>query len=1106
MLLTAVLAACVAPAAWGATYSVTMGTVDNGSCYIHDCTFTDDSTGTAASGYDAVAKASDGSGSEHILHFTSSTGTVEDAALIVKYNDFGIAGVDVDADTNVAKIGHDGTRKFYIGRTGVTSASTVDRDFKFEANNGIVLSGTQTWTVAENKTFTFTGSNITNNGDITISGNGSVDFSSKSVSGSGSIAVNGTLKNATFASGSTIGLNSGATLENVTLSDGSYVATTVEGGTTSGKQTVTKTWDLSSSTDFTAGTTVGLNIGGAKFAGTSSYENSTLTISTNVYNIAAANTVSVADISGVSGIVANGTLSNVSADNLTIPVIGSGTVQIGYIPKEADNDKTGTLAEKLSNLSTFVGTVELMDGAKLHFGNTNTYLSSADKIKINSGAYMTGWGAAFAHDIQLNGGNLAVNTGSWTGDIELTADSSIGMYAGTTISGDITATAGTTLTVKQETTIGTGSANTINLNGTKGKLDGATLDIQYGTVKINGRNDGNALIAGAIKVGAGAKLQVDGSDTLGYSKIVDGQETMNFTDSITAEGRDGSLATIQFDATQTMSTDLILKGYTKMTGSAFNSFDGDVTVTGTNNTIENAFNLRKDVTFTVNNTTVGDAVVKGSLAMKGAWTDTSGFSGKFIKAGEGDMTLSGLITSTRTFQIDNGTLNIGGKVNGQDEATANTMGTLDLSNNSNSHGVVNVQTGAALTVGTLWGCSTSYLALEEGATLTVDNVAIVGNAGENVAKVTSSSNADYQSNKAGFSIENATITISNATDEKTLGNTLKGTSKVVKEGEGTLNLTNTANTYTGGTEVKAGKLVAATGAALGKAGTTTISGGSLKITDAKATITKSAADTNAAVSYITGVTDGSGDVYSIGNAAYKVENAKVAIAADSATTISNRLIGVELVNNGTGAITAGNGYNDFTSINVTSGDIILKGLAAEAITDKFVDTVANLSIGENRTLSVYSNWQGTLTEATVKVTGSANFAAGARMNGNLVLSSGATVTMAGALTMGSTVTLGTGMTLSGDLVNTIKTMSDDGTVDLFTGVDALYLGNATVASATLDATSGVNLSEYFHFDGASNYYLGYNGTKVFAGVIPEPTTATLSLLALAGLAARRRRK
>ena len=184
------------------------------------------------------------------------------------------------------------------------------------------------------------------------------------------------------------------------------------------------------------------------------------------------------------------------------------------------------------------------------------------------------------------------------------------------------------------------------------------------------------------------------------------------------------------------------------------------------------------------------------------------------------------------------------------------------------------------------------------------------------------------------------------------------------------------------------------------------------------------------------------------------------------------------------------------NITVTAGELVFNNAVS----------VAEVSVtGGTLTVGTYDGTELT-TEQSLTATSKATFGAGAVVNANLVLSSGATVTMAEALTMGSTLRLSEGMTLSGDLVSTIKGMSKDGAVDLFTGVDALYLGNATVASTTLDATSGVNLSEYFNFDGASNYYLGYNGTKVFAGVIPEPTTATLSLLALAGLAARRRRK
>ena len=56
-----------------------------------------------------------------------------------------------------------------------------------------------------------------------------------------------------------------------------------------------------------------------------------------------------------------------------------------------------------------------------------------------------------------------------------------------------------------------------------------------------------------------------------------------------------------------------------------------------------------------------------------------------------------------------------------------------------------------------------------------------------------------------------------------------------------------------------------------------------------------------------------------------------------------------------------------------------------------------------------------------------------------------------------------------------------------------------------------DLSTWFSNVQAGTYYLSYDATsgKVYAemvATVPEPTTATLSLLALCGLAMRRRRK
>ncbi|MGN0820948.1 MAG: PEP-CTERM sorting domain-containing protein, partial [Akkermansia sp.] len=109
---------------------------------------------------------------------------------------------------------------------------------------------------------------------------------------------------------------------------------------------------------------------------------------------------------------------------------------------------------------------------------------------------------------------------------------------------------------------------------------------------------------------------------------------------------------------------------------------------------------------------------------------------------------------------------------------------------------------------------------------------------------------------------------------------------------------------------------------------------------------------------------------------------------------------------------------------------------------------------------------------------------------------------------GSTLTLYSGNTLSGSLLTdwTDRTKA----LTLFEGVDGLYFNNDIVG-----AQVGVEYDASTVFDGMTGYSLlmtggtdgkDYTVQLVQSAPTPEPTTATLSLLALMGLAARRRRK
>ena len=140
------------------------------------------------------------------------------------------------------------------------------------------------------------------------------------------------------------------------------------------------------------------------------------------------------------------------------------------------------------------------------------------------------------------------------------------------------------------------------------------------------------------------------------------------------------------------------------------------------------------------------------------------------------------------------------------------------------------------------------------------------------------------------------------------------------------------------------------------------------------------------------------------------------------------------------------------------------------------------------------------------------------INGTLTLdaSAGATSEQGGTkgLTTTGSLTLGSGLTLN--LLNLGKLTTDD-SLKLFSGVTSLtftQLNETGPTTATNAITTGeIDASTVFSGLGKDDFWLTYTGSAdggivalVAQRDVPEPTTATLSLLALMGLAARRRRK
>lgn len=183
-------------------------------------------------------------------------------------------------------------------------------------------------------------------------------------------------------------------------------------------------------------------------------------------------------------------------------------------------------------------------------------------------------------------------------------------------------------------------------------------------------------------------------------------------------------------------------------------------------------------------------------------------------------------------------------------------------------------------------------------------------------------------------------------------------------------------------------------------------------------------------------------------------------------------------------------------------DIATAGNTNTAIAVQNEMELHSLHLGDATTLSVLNTTDTVNSsvddEATIIVT-ELNVGTGATLNANILFTQEAILRMEGALTMGSSISLTTGMTL--DLSDHMLTDLYNGEyVTLFTGVDALSVDNEAIAAGTVvnatDIFTGLN-NEY-------TYYMSYDGSNMSLS-IPEPTTATLSLLALAALAARRRR-
>lgn len=189
-------------------------------------------------------------------------------------------------------------------------------------------------------------------------------------------------------------------------------------------------------------------------------------------------------------------------------------------------------------------------------------------------------------------------------------------------------------------------------------------------------------------------------------------------------------------------------------------------------------------------------------------------------------------------------------------------------------------------------------------------------------------------------------------------------------------------------------------------------------------------------------------------------------------------------------------FSSYDRVEAVTGDVEIYKVGAQV-------NVADMVIGSGRTISVYQG-DDTSTKSSVVLGGLAadmttlTAGSGSTLDANLLVYN-TELTLSGALTLNGSLEMYSMKLMTTDYMHW-NNIAKDGVLTLFEGV-----------TGVTGFTDGADASTVFTNLGTGDFTLKYNAAggivqMVANRAVPEPTTATLSLLALAGLMARRRRR
>ena len=453
--------------------------------------------------------------------------------------------------------------------------------------------------------------------------------------------------------------------------------------------------------------------------------------------------------------------------------------------------------------------------------------------------------------------------------------------------------------------------------------------------------------------------------------------------------------------------------------------------------------------------------------------------GSVTSNGHVEMAADTTVTLSNNLTPLSGTVEVSG--------TLNVSHDIDLSSNGVSTATLSLKGGSETTAAGMWMATGASLLLEEGAVLNIGGLEIKGTDEGRIT--TTAENEKYGTDKDVFSITNATVTSTGT--NVTLGNTLSGVDVFVAEGSSL-----TLNTNADSVTVR--------------------NGGTFTLNEGK-TVTNITVEDGGTIA-------GGVDAKDVGIEVDATATFEQGIAKDNGISFSE---GAQVTNNGGEAAT----YDtDKATMAVTANWLSFDGSEDTSIANQVdVDAIVNMSghtltlenaasmelssvtlVGQDSALALnYTDEQQAVQEGTVTITESL-VAGGGTLLANLEMADGSKLDVNGgdsmALTLGSEFNLAEGaiVTLDEETLAAIASLVN-------IGDKVILINQYQDHELTTNLEDGDWSRTHFDLSSITNadYKLFVQDGQiglVKSSNVPEPTTGTLSLLALMALAARRRRK